>query len=39
MEADERERLRAGVLERLRRDRAGALEMEVVYGTAHKGER
>jgi SAM-dependent methyltransferase len=39
MDPKERERVRLGVLEKLRRDRASALEMEVVYGTAHKGER
>jgi ubiquinone/menaquinone biosynthesis C-methylase UbiE len=38
MDPKERERVRLGVLEKLRRDRASALEMEVVYGTAHKPE-
>jgi ubiquinone/menaquinone biosynthesis C-methylase UbiE len=38
MDRASQERLRLGLLEKLRSSRASALEMEVVYGTAHKGE-
>jgi ubiquinone/menaquinone biosynthesis C-methylase UbiE len=38
MNLEERERVRVGVLGKLRSDRASVLEMEVVYGTARRRE-